>query len=180
VRQPRVRGRCAARSRFSCDARLAPKPVDLSPRLRSGWPLVATPLGTEMGIDTGAPMGKAMAHIAVVFAELEQDLIRMRTYPRGAAGQGRERRHAKQVKIDAAQAVRCSPSLERPRVKASTREGGAAMAEAPVETNPETIVLIHGFWVTPRSWEEVLRGEGLYGPRPCVPGVRGRGRGAPR
>jgi DNA invertase Pin-like site-specific DNA recombinase len=33
-----------------------------------------------MGIDTGAPMGKAMAHIAVVFAELEQDLIRMRTY----------------------------------------------------------------------------------------------------
>jgi DNA invertase Pin-like site-specific DNA recombinase len=37
-----------------------------------------------MGIDTGAPMGKAMAHIAVVFAELERDLIRMRTYPRGA------------------------------------------------------------------------------------------------
>jgi hypothetical protein len=28
--------------------------------------------------------------------------------------------------------------------------------------------------------EEVLRGEGLYGPHTCVPGVRGRGRGAPR
>src|SRR5512132_845619 len=42
------------------------------------------PVGTEMGIDTCTPMGKAMAHIAVVFAELERDLIRMRTYPRGA------------------------------------------------------------------------------------------------
>ena len=37
-----------------------------------------------MGIDTGTPMGKAMAHMAVVFAELERDFIRMRTYPRGA------------------------------------------------------------------------------------------------
>jgi hypothetical protein len=81
------------------------------------------PVGTEMGIDTCTPMGKAMAHIAVVFTELERDLIRMRTYPRSAAGQGVERRHARQVKIDAAQAVRCSPSPERPRVKASTREG---------------------------------------------------------
>ena len=27
-------------------------------------------------------MGKAMAHMAVVFAELEHDFIRMRTYPR--------------------------------------------------------------------------------------------------
>src|SRR4029450_8904146 len=27
------------------------------------------------------------------------------------------------------------------------------MAEVPVETKPDTIVLIHGFWVTPRSWE---------------------------
>jgi hypothetical protein len=42
------------------------------------------PVGTEMGIDTCTPMGKAMAHIAVVFAELERDLIRMRTYPCGA------------------------------------------------------------------------------------------------
>ena len=50
------------------------------------------PVGTEMGIDTCTPMGKAMAHIAVVFAELERDLIRMRTYPRAAAGQGVERR----------------------------------------------------------------------------------------
>ena len=27
------------------------------------------------------------------------------------------------------------------------------MAEAPVKTTPDTIVLVHGFWVTPRSWE---------------------------
>ena len=27
------------------------------------------------------------------------------------------------------------------------------MSEAPVKTKPDTIVLIHGFWVTPRSWE---------------------------
>src|SRR3954451_16966272 len=27
------------------------------------------------------------------------------------------------------------------------------MSEAPVQTKPDTIVLIHGFWVTPRSWE---------------------------
>ena len=32
-----------------------------------------------MGIDTRTPMGKAMAHMAVVFAELERDFIRMRT-----------------------------------------------------------------------------------------------------
>ena len=28
------------------------------------------------------------------------------------------------------------------------------MAKVPVETKPDTIVLIHGFWVTPRSWED--------------------------
>jgi DNA invertase Pin-like site-specific DNA recombinase len=28
-----------------------------------------------MGIDTSTPMGKAMAHMAVVFAELERDFI---------------------------------------------------------------------------------------------------------
>jgi DNA invertase Pin-like site-specific DNA recombinase len=39
------------------------------------WRLIVT----ELGIDTRAPMGKAMAHMAVVFAELERDLIRSRT-----------------------------------------------------------------------------------------------------
>jgi DNA invertase Pin-like site-specific DNA recombinase len=34
---------------------------------------------TDMGIDTRTPMGKAMAHMAVVFAHLERDFIRMRT-----------------------------------------------------------------------------------------------------
>src|SRR6185503_6009056 len=32
-------------------------------------------------------------------------------------------------------------------------EGGTVMAEAAATTKPDTIVLIHGFWVTPRSWE---------------------------
>jgi hypothetical protein len=36
-------------------------------------------LVTEMGIDTRTPIGKAMAHMAVVFAELERDFIRSRT-----------------------------------------------------------------------------------------------------
>jgi len=40
-----------------------------------GWRLIVT----EMGIDTRTPMGKAMAHMALVFAELERDFIRMRT-----------------------------------------------------------------------------------------------------
>ena len=39
------------------------------------WWLVVT----EMGIDTRTPMGKAMAHMAVVSAELERDFIRRRT-----------------------------------------------------------------------------------------------------
>jgi hypothetical protein len=51
-----------------------------------------------MGIDTRTPMGKAMARMAVVFAKLERDFIRMR-YPRGAAGQEGERRKARQTNI---------------------------------------------------------------------------------
>ena len=39
------------------------------------WRLIVT----ETGIDTRTPTGKAMAHIAVVFAELERDFIRSRT-----------------------------------------------------------------------------------------------------
>jgi len=40
-----------------------------------GWRLIVT----EMGIDTRTPMGKAMAHMAVVFTELERDFSRTRT-----------------------------------------------------------------------------------------------------
>jgi DNA invertase Pin-like site-specific DNA recombinase len=47
-----------------------------------GWRLIVT----EMGIDTRTPMGKAMAHMAVVFAELGARL-HQDAYPRGAAGQ---------------------------------------------------------------------------------------------
>ena len=54
------------------------------------------------------------------------------------------------------------------------------MSDAPP---PDTIVLVHGFWVTPRSWEDwidALRGQGLARARPGLPRVRGRGRGAER
>src|SRR5690242_2189247 len=34
-----------------------------------------------------------------------------------------------------------------------TRTYGRAMPPQPSPTAPDTIVLVHGFWVTPRSWE---------------------------
>ena len=48
---------------------------------------------------------------------------------------------------------------------------------------PDTIVLIHGFWVTPRSWEHWIahyEAQGLQRPRARLPRLRGRGRGAQR
>ena len=52
-----------------------------------------------------------------------------------------------------------------------------------VMTAPDTIVLIHGFWVTPRSWEHWIahyEARGLHGARAGLPGLRGGGRGAQR
>jgi DNA invertase Pin-like site-specific DNA recombinase len=46
-----------------------------------GWRLIVT----EIGIDTRTPIGKAMAHMAVVFAELERDFIRARLQRKGRA-----------------------------------------------------------------------------------------------
>jgi Resolvase, N terminal domain len=46
------------------------------------WQLIVT----EMRIDTRTPTGKAMAHMAVVFAELERDFIRSRTREALAVG----------------------------------------------------------------------------------------------
>ena len=57
------------------------------------------------------------------------------------------------------------------------------MVTPPAETAPNTIVLIHGFWVTPRSWEHWKRhyeAQGLHGADARVSRLRGRGRGAPR
>ena len=54
---------------------------------------------------------------------------------------------------------------------------------SPATSTPDTIVLVHGFWVTPRSWEhwiDALRGQGLPRPRARLPRLRGRGRGAQR
>ena len=52
------------------------------------------------------------------------------------------------------------------------RDPGRARRPAVPETRPDTIVLIHGFWVTPRSWEDWrARDEaGLPGARPAYPG----------
>ena len=50
------------------------------------------------------------------------------------------------------------------------------------QNEPDTIVLVHGLWMTPRSWEAwvpPLRGQGLHGPHSHLSRVRGRGRGAP-
>ena len=56
------------------------------------------------------------------------------------------------------------------------------MAEAPAETKPDTIVLIHGFWVTPRvgsTGRSITRRRAIRSSH-LRPRVRGRGRGAPR
>ena len=49
-------------------------------------------------------------------------------------------------------------------------------------TTPDTIVLIHGFWVTPRSWEEWKAHYQAKGYRVLarVPRLRRRGGGAQR
>ena len=53
----------------------------------------------------------------------------------------------------------------------------------PEGSAPDTIVLVHGFWVTPRSWEHWIahyEAQGLPRPRARLPRLRGRGRGAQR
>ena len=49
------------------------------------------------------------------------------------------------------------------------------------ESAPDTIVLVHGLWMTPRSWEEWVpyyESQGLQGRHADLPRLRGRGRGA--
>ena len=44
---------------------------------------------------------------------------------------------------------------------------------SPATSTPDTIVLVHGFWVTPRSWEhwiERYEGKGLRVIAPAYPG----------
>ena len=52
----------------------------------------------------------------------------------------------------------------------------------PAQVTPDTIVLIHGFWMTPRSWEHwKARYEAkATAPHAGLPRLRGRGRGAER
>src|SRR4028118_590334 len=50
-------------------------------------------------------------------------------------------------------------------------------------TDPDTIVLVHGFWVTPLSWEKWIERYEAKGYRvltPTYPGFEGGGRGAAR
>jgi pimeloyl-ACP methyl ester carboxylesterase len=50
------------------------------------------------------------------------------------------------------------------------------MAEAPVKVKPDTIVMIHGLWMTPRSWEhwkERYEGRGYTVHTPAWPGFEG-------
>ena len=56
------------------------------------------------------------------------------------------------------------------------------MAEATVSTKPDTIVMIHGLWMTPRSWEhwKARYEDRGYKVHRRLAGVRGRGRGAER
>ena len=50
---------------------------------------------------------------------------------------------------------------------------------SPATSTPDTIVLVHGFWVTPRSWEhwiERYEAKGLRVIAPAYPGSRSRSR----
>jgi alpha-beta hydrolase superfamily lysophospholipase len=50
------------------------------------------------------------------------------------------------------------------------------MAEAPVKVKPDTVVMIHGLWMTPRSWEhwkERYEARGYTVHAPAWPGFEG-------
>ena len=119
-----------------------------------------------------------------------------------------ERRQEKQARKDARKRAAAKPDRDAARDPARERRGlrrligrgpcchgrpagrnllteprpeGPAMSTEP--TAPDTIVLIHGFWVTPRSWEHWIAHYEARGYRvlaPAYPGLRGGGRGAQR
>ena len=65
---------------------------------RQGWTFVAL----DLGIDTGTPMGRAMAQMAGVFAELERKMIGLRTKDALAALKANGQRLGRPVEQDSA------------------------------------------------------------------------------
>ena len=74
---------------------------------------------------------------------------------------------------------RAGPAARRPARLHQLLRGSDTMES----TTPDTVVLVHGLWMTPRSWEhwvDPLRGPRPHGADPGLPRLRGRGRGAAR
>lgn len=65
-----------------------------------------------------------------------------------------------------------SPETPAPRTSTSHVPSSAAGA-VPA---PDTVVLIHGFWVTPRSWEQWIAHYEHKGYRVIAPAYPGSGR----
>jgi DNA invertase Pin-like site-specific DNA recombinase len=113
------------------------------------WRLIVT----EMGIDTRKPMGKAMAHMAVVFAELERDFIRMRT---------REALHVKKENGVTLGRPRATPSDVVARIVRERTEGKTAYAIAR-DLNKDAVPTAQGA----RAWSQatvraLLMREGVH------------------
>ena len=75
------------------------------------------------------------------------------------------------------------PDRHRGSLSRLTRRAQDFVTKENAMATPDSIVLIHGFWVTPRSWEHWkthYEAKGFTVHTPAYPGLRGRGRGAAR
>ena len=95
---------------------------------------------------------------------------------------GRPARHHRHPQGAARQRPARVPQLDG-RFRSSSAPRPERTTHEHRRTTPDTIVLIHGFWVTPRSWEDWIaryESRGLPRPRPRLSRLRGRGRGTER